>query len=159
MPWSPAECYKNIKAESFYLQFLKTYETNYSAMDEKIISERQPFKYLKVFNLFKGSVGLEHSLNASKNLMKVWKFPKSKHFLLPDTHMCVCVSGGKTCSFFRKIWRALFFVRPVLRFLKVAWLAKFDQPYHWFAKLVLCVKYFMKVLGGIRSEEKKSWIS
>ena len=102
MPWSPAECYKNIKAESFYLQFLKTNDTNYSAMDEKIISERQPFKYLKVFNLFKGSVGLEHSLNASKNLMKVRKFPKSKHFLLPDTHMCVCLSGGKKCSFFGK---------------------------------------------------------
>ena len=93
MPWSPAECYKNIKAESFYLQFLKTYETNYSAMDEKIISERQPFKYLKVFNLFKGSVGLEHSLNASKNLMKV-KISEKQTFLTPRyAHVRVRIRG------------------------------------------------------------------
>ena len=24
-------------------------------------------------------------------------FPKNKHFLSPDTHTCVCLSGGKKC--------------------------------------------------------------
>ena len=37
-------------------------------------------------------------------------FPKKpEHFLPPDTHKYVRVSGGKKCSFFREIWRALFF--------------------------------------------------
>ena len=35
-------------------------------------------------------------------------FRKNEHFLPPDTLTYVCVSGGKKCSFLRKIWRALF---------------------------------------------------
>ena len=35
-------------------------------------------------------------------------FPKNEHFLPPDTHMYVWVSGSKKCWFFLKIWRALF---------------------------------------------------
>ena len=38
-------------------------------------------------------------------------FPKNENFLPPDTHTCMCVSagggGGKKCSFFGKIWCAL----------------------------------------------------
>ena len=34
-----------------------------------------------------GVIHLERTLN----------FPKSYHFLPPDTHLCVCVSGGKKC--------------------------------------------------------------
>ena len=37
------------------------------------------------------------------------KFFENEHFLPPDTHRYVCVSGGKKCSFFfQKIWRASF---------------------------------------------------
>ena len=35
-------------------------------------------------------------------------FTKNEHFLPPDTHTYVCVSGSKKCSFFRKIWHAMF---------------------------------------------------
>ena len=28
------------------------------------------------------------------------KFLKNKHFLLPDTHMYICISGGQKCLFF-----------------------------------------------------------
>ena len=35
-------------------------------------------------------------------------FPKNEHFFSTDTHMRLCVSGGKKCSLFRKIWRGLF---------------------------------------------------
>ena len=35
-------------------------------------------------------------------------FPKNKHFLPTDTCTYVCVSGGKKCSFFRKMWPAVF---------------------------------------------------
>ena len=32
-------------------------------------------------------------------------FPKNEHFLPPDTHTYVCVSGGKKCSFFGKFYK------------------------------------------------------
>ena len=35
-------------------------------------------------------------------------FPENEHFLLPNTHTYVCLSGAKKISFFQKIWRALF---------------------------------------------------
>ena len=44
-------------------------------------------------------------------------FPKNEHFLSPDTHMCVCVSEGKKCSFFGKFGALRFLVIPVLRFI------------------------------------------
>ena len=43
-------------------------------------------------------------------------FPKSEHFLTPDTHAYVCVSGVKKCSFFGKFGLLCFLETPVLRF-------------------------------------------
>ena len=43
-------------------------------------------------------------------------FLKNKHFLPPDTYMCVYVSGGKKCSFFGKFGVLCFLETPVLRF-------------------------------------------
>ena len=43
-------------------------------------------------------------------------FPKNEHFLPPDTHTYVCVSGGKKCSFFGKFGMLCFLKTPVLRF-------------------------------------------
>ena len=37
------------------------------------------------------------SQNGCYQKTKHVKFPKNKHFIPPDTHMCVCVSGGKKC--------------------------------------------------------------
>ena len=42
-------------------------------------------------------------------------FPKSKHFLPPDTHTYVCISGGKKCLFFGKFGMLCFLETPVLR--------------------------------------------
>ena len=37
------------------------------------------------------------------------KFTEKRAFLsLPDKRLHLCVSGGKKCSFFRKVWRTLF---------------------------------------------------
>ena len=44
------------------------------------------------------------------------KFPKNKHFLPPDTHTCVCVSGGKKCLFFGNFDVLCFLETPVSRF-------------------------------------------
>ena len=44
-------------------------------------------------------------------------FPKNEHFLLPDTHTYVCVSGGKKCLFFGKFDVLCFLETPVLRFV------------------------------------------
>ena len=44
------------------------------------------------------------------------KCSKSKHFLSPDTHTYVCVSGGKKCSFFGKFDVLCFPEKPVSRF-------------------------------------------
>ena len=43
-------------------------------------------------------------------------FPKNEHFLPPDTHTFVCVSGGKKCSFFGEFGTLCFLETPVLRF-------------------------------------------
>ena len=43
------------------------------------------FHYLFAFNF-----GIIH-------LVRKQNFPKNQHFLLPDTHTYMCVSGGKKC--------------------------------------------------------------
>ena len=43
-------------------------------------------------------------------------FLKNEHFLPNDTHMHVCVSGDKKCSFSRKFGGPCFLVTPVSRF-------------------------------------------
>ena len=43
-------------------------------------------------------------------------FLKSEHLLPPDTHMYVCVSRGKKCSFFGKLGVFCFLETAVLRF-------------------------------------------
>ena len=43
-------------------------------------------------------------------------FPKNEHFLPPDTHTYVCVSGGKKCSFFGKFSVLCFLETHVSRF-------------------------------------------
>ena len=43
-------------------------------------------------------------------------FPKNEHFLPPDMHTCVGVSGGKKCSFSGKFGMLCFLVTSVLRF-------------------------------------------
>ena len=48
-------------------------------------------------------------------------FPKNKHFLAPDTH--VCVSGGKKFLFFGKLGVLSFLETVVLRFVLL--------PYYW----------------------------
>ena len=40
------------------------------------------------------------------------KFSKNQHFLLPDTHMYVCVSGGKKCSFLEHLVWFVFMKHP-----------------------------------------------
>ena len=43
-------------------------------------------------------------------------FPKKEHFLPPDTHTYVCVSGCKKCSFFGTLGMLCILVTSVLRF-------------------------------------------
>ena len=57
-------------------------------------------------------------------------FAKNEHFLSPDTHAYVCVSGGKKCSFFAKFVVLCFLKTPVLRFSLL--------PYYRQINLFLC---------------------
>ena len=43
-------------------------------------------------------------------------FSENQHFLPPDTHTYVCVSGGNKCSFFGKFGVLCFLETPVLKF-------------------------------------------
>ena len=54
------------------------------------------------------------------------KFPKNKHFLSPDTHTCVCGSGGKNCLFFGNFGVLCFFETPVLRFALLPYYRRFQ---------------------------------
>ena len=60
--------------------------------------------------------------NNSKGRISKWEvtrkqrmlnFPKNGHFLPPDTHTYVCVSGGKKCPFFGKFGVLCFLVTSV----------------------------------------------
>ena len=42
-------------------------------------------------------------------------FAKNEHFLPPDMHMYVCISGGKKCLFFRKFGMLCVLETPVFR--------------------------------------------
>ena len=44
-------------------------------------------------------------------------FSKKQYFLPPDTHLYVCVSGVKKCSFFGKFGVLCFLETPILRFV------------------------------------------
>ena len=61
--------------------------------------EIQPFYCFQIFLfvirlIFKVSLGIIH-------LVHTQNFPKkNRHFSPPDTHTCVCVSGGEKCFFF-----------------------------------------------------------
>ena len=52
-------------------------------------------------------------------------FPKSKHFLPPDTHTYVCISGGKKCLFFGKFGMLCFLETPVLRIALVLYYRRY----------------------------------
>ena len=41
-------------------------------------------------------------MNGIIHVVRTQNFPKSWHFLPPDTHTYICVSGGKKCYFFGK---------------------------------------------------------
>ena len=51
-------------------------------------------------------------------------FPKNEHFLPPDMHTYVCVSGGKKCSIFGKFGMLCFLVTSVLRFALLPYYGK-----------------------------------
>ena len=51
------------------------------------------------------------------------KFSEKRSFHTPDTHTYICVSGGKTFSFFGKFGLLCFLVASVLRFTLL--------PYYW----------------------------
>ena len=56
------------------------------------------------------------SQNGCFKKTKQAKFSKKpEHFLPPDTHTYVCVSGGKKCSFFEKFGVLCFLETPLLR--------------------------------------------
>ena len=79
------------------------------------------FNYLMleilVFVLYKSSVIRQKGESQSECFKKTKhaNFVKNKHFLLPDTHTYVCVSGCKKCSFFGKFVVLCFLKTPVLR--------------------------------------------
>ena len=50
-------------------------------------------------------------------------YPKNEHFLPPDTHTYVRLSGGKKCSFYWKFGMLYFLETPCLRFARL--------PYYW----------------------------
>ena len=66
----------------------------------------------QIWILFSCLVGNKAEGRISKRVFQEKKarqiFLKNENFLSPDTHTYVCVSGGKKCSFFRNIWRAVF---------------------------------------------------
>ena len=57
-------------------------------------------QYIKL-NQVKCSLMISYLLRII-DLVRTRNFPKNQHFLIPDTHTNVCISGGMTCYFFGK---------------------------------------------------------
>ena len=55
------------------------------------------------------------------------KFPENKHFLPPDTHTYVCVSGDKKCFFFGNFGVLCFLETPALRFALLPYYRRYDH--------------------------------
>ena len=54
-------------------------------------------------------------------------FPKNEHFLPPDTHTYVCVTGAKKCLFFGKFGVLCFLKTPVMRFAFLPYYRRSDS--------------------------------
>ena len=68
------------------------------------------------------------------------KFPKNKHFLPPDTHTYVCVSGGKKCLFFGNFGVLCFLETPVLRFALLPYSRQIIATRTHFQAMVMPIK-------------------
>ena len=62
---------------------------------------------------------------AKRALQSTPHFPKNKHFLPPDTHTNMCVSGGKKCLFFGKFGVLCFLETSILRFALLPYYRRF----------------------------------
>ena len=58
---------------------------------------------LKYNTLRKESTSLTKCIGKWPRKQSIPNFPKNEHFLPPDMHLYVCISGGKKCSFFGKL--------------------------------------------------------
>ena len=65
---------------------------------------------------------------------KTQNFSKIEHFLPPDTHTYVCVSGGKKCSFFQKFNVLRLLETPILRFALLPYLRRTVIVYQRFGE-------------------------
>ena len=54
-------------------------------------------------------------------------FPENQYFLPPDTHTCVCISGGKKCFFFRQFDVICFLVTSILRFASLPYYQQIES--------------------------------
>ena len=70
--------------------------------------------------------------------------PKNEHFLPPDTHTNVCVSGGKKCSFFGKFGVLCFLETPVLRFTLLPYYRRFVILTFHSGEKVLSILIYLK---------------
>ena len=58
----------------------------------------------------------DESQSGGNKKAKHAKYSKNEHFLPPDAHTYVCVSGGKKYLFFKKFGLLYFLVTAALRF-------------------------------------------
>ena len=77
------------------------------------------------------------------------KFLKNKHFLPPDKHMHVCVSGGKKCLLFENFSVLCFLKTPVLRFALLPYSRRIDQKWAKCESLHHCTKLIQDLLRKI----------
>ena len=78
-----------------------------------VITKRIPTGKLQVVDNKTKRANLKTGVSGKQSTSK---FPKNKHFLPPDTHTYVCISGGKKYLFFGNFDVLCFPETPVLRF-------------------------------------------
>ena len=77
-------------------------------------------------------------------------FPKNEHFLPPDLHTYVFISGGKKCSFSGKFDMLCFLETPVLRFALLPYYQRFVCIFE------VCLKWSKHVM---LNASDKTWIN
>ena len=84
--------------------------------DKKLLSRK--FCHWYLISILKISSVIRQKGESQKGVSRKQStpnFPKNEHFLSPDTHTYMCVSGSKKCLFFGKFGMLCFLETPALR--------------------------------------------
>ena len=84
--------------------------------------------------------------------------PKNKHFLPPDKHAYVCVSGSKKCSFYGKFAALCFLGASVLRFTLLPYYRQIEELQELHSQSLRVLIRSLNQQKSIQCFLRQSWV-